>query len=75
MKTMKNGQPLSRNDALQLLADSLPAAMATAASHAAGDIVSWAESNFYIPDPGRPITLEPHQKALLRLIEARDSDG
>jgi len=60
---------------LQLLADSLPAAMATAASHAAGDIVSWAESSFYIPDPGRPIALEPHQEALLRLIEARDADG
>ena len=49
--------------------------MATAASHAAGDIVAWAERDFYIPDPGRPIVLEPHQKALLRLIEARDSNG
>ena len=49
--------------------------MATAASHAAGDIGSWAERSFYIPDPSRPIVLEPHQKALLRLIEGRDSDG
>lgn len=49
--------------------------MATAASRATGDIVAWAERSFYIPDPPCPISLEPHQKALLRLIEARNPDG
>jgi phage terminase large subunit-like protein len=49
--------------------------MAAASSHATGDIVAWAEQNFYIPEPARPIVLEPHQKALLRLVEARDPDG
>ena len=60
---------------MRLLADSLPKAMARASSYASGDVVAWAEQNFPIPDPARPIVLEPHQKALLRLVEARNPDG
>ena len=60
---------------MRLLADSLPGAMARAASKATKDVVAWANLNFYIPDPPGPIVLEPHQEAVLRLIENRGLDG
>ena len=45
------------------------------ASYISNDIVSWAESCFYVPEPAGPIVLQPHQKALLRAIESRDPSG
>lgn len=29
------------------------------------DIVTWGQANFYVPETGRPIQLEPHQAAIL----------
>ena len=75
MTTKRNERPLSKDDALKLFVDSLPQAMATAASHVSRDIVAWAEQQFYIPGSDRPVVLEPHQKALLRLIDSRGADG
>jgi phage terminase large subunit-like protein len=45
------------------------------ASYADNDIVSWAESFFYVPEPAGPIVLQPHQKAMLRAIESRGPSG
>ncbi len=49
--------------------------MERAAQRARDDIVSWAERYFYIAEPLGPIQLAPHQRALLRLIEARLPNG
>jgi phage terminase large subunit-like protein len=39
------------------------------------DIVEWAAARFYIPATGKPITLYPHQQAVLRLALTRDGTG
>lgn len=39
------------------------------------DVVYWGERRFYIPDTGRQIVLEPHQKAVLRYCLKRTDDG
>jgi len=41
-----------------------------------GDIVTWAETCWFPPsEKGKPITLEPHQKRILRHIFQRDDRG
>ncbi|MCL6448266.1 MAG: hypothetical protein K6U04_08965 [Armatimonadetes bacterium] len=39
------------------------------------NIVAWAESQFILPETGRPIKLEPHQKKILRLAFTPDEGG
>jgi len=39
------------------------------------DIAAWAESQFILPETGRPIKLEPHQKKILRLALTPDENG
>lgn len=39
------------------------------------DIVAWAESQFILAETGRPIKLEPHQKAVLRQAFTPDKEG
>ena len=39
------------------------------------DIVSFAESEYYLVETGKPIQLMEHQKRLLRDVLTRDSDG
>jgi phage terminase large subunit-like protein len=39
------------------------------------DIVKWAEENFYIKETSQPIKFYPHQKAVLRYMFKRDSQG
>lgn len=39
------------------------------------DIVDWAEQRFYVAETGRPIVLQPVQKAVLRLFFEQRTDG
>lgn len=38
-------------------------------------IISWAESNFYVPDTGNLIIFAPHQRAILKAAFTRDETG
>lgn len=39
------------------------------------DPVEWIESNFYIPETGKPIQLQPYQSATIREALRRDANG
>lgn len=55
--------------------DLLDAVFGEAPAIVAPDIVEWAETNFYVVETSKPITLAPHQRDILRLFTERKPDG
>ena len=39
------------------------------------DVCDWAEKHFYIPETGRPIEFQPHQREILRLMFEQQQDA
>ena len=75
LKKNTHVKKLSSRESLEQFERFWPKKLREIASWRTKDIDAWAESCFLLSDTGRPLTPEPHQRALLRLIERRRADG